>query len=512
MYVCSSFWNRFALLLATFLTLTSAAAAANSGGNCDKLKSLALPETSISATEAIAAGAFNLPGRNGNAAKDLPAFCRVTATIKPTSDSDIKIEVWLPEAGWNGKYQGVGNPGWAGAINYPDLMRALERGYAAASTDTGHSGANGTFALGHAEKLVDFGYRSEHEMTLKAKALITAYYGNAPKLSYFVGCSSGGRQAFMEAQRFPDDYDGIVAGAPTNNWTNMMFARIWIAQATLNDPASYIPPAKYPVLHKAALDACDALDGVQDGVIDDPTRCHFDPKAIQCKDGDGPNCLTSAQVEAARKIYTPAKNARTGQEIFPAMEPGSELVWATLAGGPKPIALADDHFKYVVFQDPNWDFKTLNFDGDIDKAQKFDDGILSATNPDLKPFLSHGGKLIHYHGWTDQQVMPLNSINYYAKVAKGLGGIDKTMDSYRLFMVGGMNHCGGGVGVNTFDMVGALDQWAANGKAPDRILASHSSGGKVDRTRPLCPYPQKAQYTGSGSTDDAANFVCVAGK
>src|SRR5579871_195447 len=402
---------RSASVLFPALFAATAVYGATSAGDCDSLKTLALPDTAITATESVAAGAFSLPGRGGNAAKDLPAFCRVTATIKPTSDSDIKMEVWLPATGWNGKYQGVGNGGWAGSISYAELIPALKRGYAAASTDTGHTGANGSFALGHPEKLIDFGYRSEHEMTLKAKAIIAAFYGSAPKLSYFVGCSSGGRQALMEAQRFSNDYDGIIAGAPTNNWTNMMFGRIWVAQATLNDPASYIPPAKYPVIHKAALDACDALDGVKDGVIGDPTRCHFDPKVIECKNGDGPDCLTSAQVEAARKIYTPAKNSRTGQTIFPAMEPGSELVWATLAGGPKPIALADDHFKYVVFQDPNWDFKTLNFDSDLTKAQKLDNGTLSATNPDLKPFVSHGGKLIHYHGWTDQKVMPRNSIN-----------------------------------------------------------------------------------------------------
>jgi feruloyl esterase len=289
----------------------------------------------------------------------------------------------------------------------------------------------------------------------------------------------------MEAQRFPNDYDGIAAGAPTNNWNNMMFGRMWVAQATLKDPASYIPPAKYPAIHKAVMEACDALDGVKDGVLEDPTRCHFDPGAIECKGADGPDCLTSPQVEAARKIYTPARNPRTGEAIFPAMEPGSELVWATLAGGPKPIALADDYFKYVVFENPNWDFKTLNFDSDFAKAERRDGGILSATNPDLRPFFSHGGKLIQYHGWTDQQVMPRNSIDYYNSVVKEIGDAAKTGDSYRLFMAPGMGHCGGGEGPNKFDMVGALAQWVEKGKAPDAILASRNEGN-ASRTRPLC--------------------------
>ena len=492
----------------TFLTLTLLTAAP-AGGSCESMASLNLPDTTITSIQSVAAGAFTPPGRAARGFQDLPAFCRVAATLKPTSDSDIKIEVWMPAAGWNGKYEGVGNGGWAGSINYADMAQALRRGYATSSTDTGHTGGSASFALGHAEKLIDFGYRSEHEMTVKAKAIIAAFYGTAPKFSYFAGCSSGGRQALMEAQRFPNDYDGIVAGAPTNNWTNMMFGRIWVAQATLKDSASYIPPAKYPVIHKAALEACDAADGVKDGVIGDPTRCHFDPQVLECKESDGPDCLTTAQVEAARKIYAAPKNPSSGQEIFPGMEPGSELVWATLAGGPKPIALADDHFKYVVFQDPNWDFKTLNFDGDLSKAEKADHGILSAISPDLKAFASHGGRLIHYHGWSDQQVQPRNSVNYYNSVDKALGGTGKEKDSYRLFMAPGMNHCGGGDGPNTFDMLGALEQWVEKGKAPDQILASHSTNGKVDRTRPLCPYPQVARYKGSGSTDDAVNFACA---
>jgi feruloyl esterase len=482
-------------MLRKLVVFLAPALAALAQDPCERLKSLSLPHTTVTATD-------SMPAQGA-----VPAHCRVAATLRPSSDSDIGIEVRLPTANWNGNYEAVGNGGWAGTINEAEMAAALQRGYATSSTDTGHHTPGASFALGHPEKLIDFGYRSEHEMTVTAKAIIAAFYAAGPKLSYFVGCSSGGRQALMEAQRYPDDYDGIAAGAATNNWNNMMFGRIWVAQATLEDAASYIPPAKYPVIHKAVMEACDALDGVKDGVLEDPTRCHFDPGALACKSADGPACLTGPQVAAARKIYTPARNSRTGTQIFPAMERGSELVWATLAGGPKPIALADDYFKYVVFENPNWDFKTLNFDSDFAKAQKRDGGTLSATNPDLRPFFSHGGKLIQYHGWTDQQVMPRNSIDYYRSVVREMGDAAKTADSYRLFMAPGMNHCGGGEGPNKFDVLGALAQWVENGKAPGSILASRNQGS-VSRTRPLCPYPQVAVYKGTGSTDDAANFAC----
>ena len=362
--------------------------------------------------------------------------------------------------------------------------------------------------MGHPEKLIDFGYRSVHGMTVAAKALMAAFYGEGPKLAYFEGCSSGGRQALMEAQRFPEDYDGIVAGAATNNWTKMMFGRIWVGQATLSDAANYIPPAKYPMIHRAVLAACDARDGVKDGVLNEPMKCSFDPGVLACKDADEVDCLTRGQVEAASRIYSPAMNPRTGEVIFPPMERASELVWARLAGGPEPIELATDYFKYVVFEDPKWNFRTLNFDGDVAKALKWDGGVLSAVNPDLRPFFARGGKLITYHGWTDQQVMPENSISYYKSVAASVGAA-KADASYRLFMVPGMNHCGGGDGPNKFDMLSALETWRESGKVPDAVVASHATEGKVDRTRPLCAFPEVAKYKGSGSTDEAGNFACV---
>jgi feruloyl esterase len=483
-----------------------------SAATCESLASLKLPDTTITAAQVVAAGEFSPPNAQGakgkgglNVYKDLPEFCRVSATLKPSADSDIKVEFWLPTSGWNRKLQVVGNGGWAGVISYSAMAEALRAHYASASTDTGHVGGSGSFALGHQEKLIDFGWRSEHEMTVKAKAVAQAFYGSAPRLAYWNGCSTGGRQGLKEAQKFPDDYDGIIAGAPANRTA----LSLWIAFATLKDPASYIPPAKYPVIHQAVLAACDALDGVKDGLIENPTKCKFDPKDLLCKGADGPSCLTAPQVEAARKIYSPATNPRTGQELFPSLVPGTELGWGVQAAGPDPSANIFDHFKYVVFKDPNWDWKTFDFDTGIARAAQPENEVMNATDPNLKPFFSHNGKLLIYHGWSDTNVATLNTIKYYNSVVDTTGG-PKVFDNVRLFLEPGMGHCGGGEGPNVFDKVGALEQWVEQGKAPDKIIASHSTAGKVDRTRPLCPYPQVAKYSGSGSIDDAANFSCQA--
>jgi feruloyl esterase len=369
---------------------------------------------------------------------------------------------------------------------------------------------DGSFAFGHPEKLVDFAYRAVHEMTLQAKSIVNAYYGRAPRLSYWNGCSTGGRQGLKEAQRYPTDYDGIIAGAPGINWTHLTTQGLWVAHATLKNSAAYIPREKYAMIHKAVLAACDGLDGVKDGVLGDPMRCHFDPRVLQCNGDDTSTCLTAPQVGAARKIYGPAKNPRTGAEIFPGLELGSEMGWAALAGGPAPFSAAVDHFKYVVFKNPDWDYKTLDFDKDVALADKTDNGAINAIDPNLKAFFGHGGKLLLYHGWTDQLIPPRNSINYYTSVAHTLGGTSTVADSMRLFMVPGMNHCTGGDGTDSFDGLTALEQWVEQKKAPEQVLASHLTNGVADRTRPLCPYPMVASYKGAGSTDDAANFACKA--
>jgi feruloyl esterase len=496
------------LLISVALGAVSAFAA-----SCESLSSLALPDTTITASsvgagEFTQAAAAGKKGKGGNPFAALPAFCRVQMTIKPSSDSDIQVELWLPASNWNKKYEANGNGGWSGSITPATLATGVERGYATAMSDTGHEGGSASFALGHPEKLIDWGYRSSHEMALKGKAVIKAFYGEDPKFSYFNGCSAGGRQALKEAQMYPTDFDAIVAGSPGLNWTGRSSQAVWIAQATHKDESSFVPNTKFPAIHQAALDACDALDGVKDGVIDDPTRCHFDPKVLECKGADAPTCLTAPQVETVRHIYASVINVTTKQEFFPGHEPGSEMGWNTMASA-NPFGLGTDLFKFVVFNDPNWDYKSMNWDSDLDKTLKAA-GNLNAMDTNIKPFMSRGGKMIQYHGWADPQISPRSSVNYYKAVLDAQGGAKNVMGSYRLFMEPGMAHCGGGDGPNTFDMLTALEQWKEQGKAPDQIIASHMTDGKVDRTRPLCPYPQTAKYKGTGSTDEAANFSCMA--
>jgi feruloyl esterase len=463
---------------------------------CAGLAAFNLKGTTITRAEVVAAGnEFNAP-----------EFCRVAATLTPTADSDIKVEIWLPAANWNGKFQAVGNGGWAGVISYADMANALRAGYATASTDTGHTGGSGAFALGHPEKLIDFAWRSEHEMTVTAKAVIQAFYGSAPKRSYWNGCSTGGRQGLKEAQMFPDDYDGIIAGAPANR-TAMA---LWIAHAVLKDPASYIPPAKYPVIHQAALAACDAADGLKDGLIGDPSTCRFDPAVLLCKDGDGPACLTRAQVDAAKKIYSPGINPRDGRRLFASLVPGTELGWGAQAAGPEPMPLILDQYRFVVFRDPKWDWRTFDFDKDAARGDLPENLVMNATDPDMKRFFSRGGKILLYQGWSDPMITAPNTIAYYDSVVKNLGGASNTSASIRLFLAPGMGHCRDGEGPNTFDKIGSLEKWVEQGTAPDVLIASHSVAGRVDRTRPLCPYPQVARYKGTGSSDEAANFVCAA--
>ena len=479
---------------------------------CERLAaSLKLPRTTVTSAQAVPAGAFVPPGPGGaaaaKAAAGLPAFCRVRLTLKPSADSDIKSEVWLPLSGWNGKFQQVGNGAWGGSIQYGPLGDGLRRGYAVASTDTGHGGSDASFAVGHPEKLIDFGYRAVHETAMQGKATVVAGYGTGPRVSYFEGCSGGGRQAFMEAQRFPLDFDAIIAGDPGYNRMAQSFQLVSIAQATLTDPASFIAPAKYPVIHQAALNACDALDGLKDGLISDPPRCHFDPAVLLCKGGDDPNCLTQPQVQAAKKIYAPLKDPRTGEEVFPGLEPGSEPRWAVSVGGPRPLGMSDDLFKSIVIKDVNWDFKTLDVSKHLDLARTIDNGTISPTSPNLAAFLGRGGKLLMYHGWGDPNISPRSSTHYYERLVSTLGK-SRVEGSVRLYMVPGMGHCGGGEGPNTFDMMSVLDEWREHGKAPAEVVASHLTEGKVDRTRPLCPYPQMARYKGTGSINEAANFVC----
>jgi feruloyl esterase len=402
----------------------------------------------------------------------------------------------------------------AGSISYAGMAALLARGYATSSTDTGHEGANndGSYALGHREKVIDFGYRAVHKMTVKAKLIVAAYYGRVPTFSFWLGCSTGGRQALTEAQRFPSDYNGIVAGAPANFLTHLQASSIWKAQAIRNNQGGLIPPYKLPLIHNAIVAACDANDGLKDGLLSDPRLCDFDPKILQCKGDDGPDCLTAAQVAVARAFYTATVNPRTKQQIYPGLALGSELGWSSDVGrmhADITKTQASEYLRYAVFQDPKWDFTTFDFDSAMAQADRIDDGATKATDPNLRDFFQRGGKLLQYHGWSDPSISPLNSINYYSSVVDLMEGVAHVETSYRLFMVPGMDHCAGGDGPNTFDSIRTIEEWVETGKAPERIVASQMKDGKINRSRPLCPFPQVALYNGTGGTDDAANFSCA---
>jgi feruloyl esterase len=323
------------------------------------------------------------------------------------------------------------------------------------------------------------------------------------------GCSQGGRQGITEAIRYPSDYDAIIAGAPAIGHMRLHAARLALNRFVNRGDGSYIPPEKYPMIHRAAVSACDALDGVTDGLIGDPRTCQFDPAILTCTGGDGPSCLTAAQVETARGMYAPIKDASTGRVVSGALlQPGSELGWQRL-GGAEPLVNAVEPFKYVVFANVNWDWRTFRLSTDLPRALQADEGIIDRADPDLQPFFDGGGKLLLYHGWSDPQVPPLATVAYFNAVLKSTGEA-RRRSAIELYMEPGVNHCWGGNGPDTFDAVAALEQWQHNGRAPTRIIASHTSDSVVDRTRPLCAYPQVAKYVGRGSIDDAKNFRCAA--
>jgi feruloyl esterase len=407
------------------------------------------------------------------------------------------------------------------------MVKPLQQGYATSSTDTGHQGGgtDGTWALGNYERIVNFADRSTHLMAEADKVILKAFYSAQPAHAYFNGCSQGGHEAMIEAQRYPADFDGIIAGDPANNWTHHYIGG-HLSTALAMEGDGYIPAGKIHILADAVNNQCDALDGIKDGVLNDPRRCHFDPDILLCKGSDSSECFTREQVAAVRKIWTGLRTPE-GQVIYPGLVPGGEAGpggWAGYVTGNAPgqgrhALLGVPFFKFMVFEDPNWDYKTFKFtasdgfDSDIDYTDSKLGALFNAVNPDLSQFKARGGKLIHYHGWSDPDITPLNSINYYQSVTRAQGGdahgLESTVQFYRLFMVPGMQHCGGGPGATAFDMIEPLDNWADKGVAPSKVIASHLTNGLVDRTRPLCPYPQEAQWNGTGSTDDAANFVCA---
>jgi feruloyl esterase len=542
-----------ASVIAAAIALTAPSAHAQS--SCNELTNLSIPNTSVTAATPVTAGATVTTATSATATVTAPVdFCRVQITLTPVDGSTIQMEVWLPPpSAWDGRFQGTGNGGFQGTISISELAAAVARGDATANSDQGHVGANAdaSFIVGHPQSFVDFGYRATHLMTVTGKQVVQAYYGKPQDYAYFAGCSSGGRQALKEAQMFPDDYNGILAGDPANDWVNLNVDQIYVVQVNETDPAGTIPPADYALINQAVLAQCGATDGVQDpGFVANPRLCHFDPSVLQCPNGQSSGCLTAQQIQTVLAIYKGPTDGRTGESLFPGFEPGSETLWGSITptGTPGGFAVAQSYFQYFVFGDPNWNYLTLNYTSDVTLAEQQDHGVVGALNANLARFAGNGGKLIQYHGWADSTIASGSSTNYYTRVAMGRAGntveqrtdavatpvsqiaFNQVYEYYRLFMVPGMGHCTGGPGPFVFgqpaqlpvpvedaqhDILTALEQWVEKGVAPEEIVATKyvndTPSQGVAFSRPLCPYPMTAHYSGAGDQTNAASFACVEG-
>jgi feruloyl esterase len=455
----------------------------------------------------------------------VPQYCKVDGHVA-VPGNEVTFRLGLPTS-WNGKYYFVGVGGLGGSIG--NLNAGLTRGYASASTDTGHDANDPTWGANRAKE-IDYGHRGTHVTAVAGKELTAAFFGKAPDHAYFNGCSNGGRQALMEVQRYPTDFDGIIAGDPATG-TPMQVGRALVFQRMLLNPENYLPIAKVEILSKATLAECDAKDGLKDGLISDPRLCTFKPETLKCAGGDGPDCLTAAQVETVRKIYSPVKtpDGKTYTQGFPAGHEGGPTGWpawiigrtpptpqadGTLAFGsqvPSGYNLSESNMRFLATEndDQSFNWKTLKFPQDLPRLASMTE-ILSPHDADLRPYKQRGSKIIMYHGWSDPAISAYGTLDYYQQMSKIVGG-QKEADTFsRLYFVPGMHHCSGGPGPNAFDMLTVLENWIEKGVAPTSVVASHSTEGKVDRTRPLCPYPQVATYSGSGSIDEAANFRCAA--
>lgn len=522
------------------LALCAGMAAATTPQACESLAGQRFGPAEILEARSKAAGSeFSMLGLFlGVPFNEVPASCRVSGTIRPSADSDIRFELWLPRD-WNGKLFASGNGGLAGNIDTISLGIGLQRGYASLSTDTGHEAkdTDGRWALGHPEKIVDYGHRGVHEAAVAAKATINAYYGKPPQRSYFNSCSNGGRQGLMEAQRYPEDYDGIIAGAPAFDPSGMVSTMAWNQQVLRREPGAMLKKAKLPAIEAAVLKSCDAIDGLADGVVDDPRNCRFDPAVLLCKGRESDDCLTATQVESLRLIYAGPGGSHLGQP-HRGSEPGGEMGrnWSDWVTGSwrhdaAQYGFSNAFFQNLVYSDPEWDNSRFDFQRDRRVMQERLGAILDAVDPDLSRFQARGGKLILYHGWSDAALAPRRTVDYYESVRAKLGA--KRSDGFmRLYMAPGVQHCAGGPGPNAFGQYGpgggqdpksnlpaALEAWVEQGVAPGPIVASkyendikgvlapHRTGLK--RTRPLCPYPQVARWNGKGSAHLAASFSCV---
>lgn len=465
--------------------------------SCKNLDSQLIRSGSITATELIEAGRFEPASNNSEIYSELGVFCRVSAVLSPVAGSNIEIEVWLPTENWNNKLVAVGNGGFAGVISYDALAEALTEGFAAVSTDTGHQGGTPDFLLDNVT-LTDFAYRSIHEMTVAAKALVTDFYAIAPRLTYFNGCSTGGRQALTAAQRYPDDFDGIVAGAPANSTLRMTMQQLWNSRIVNDTPGLDLSEDDFMLINSAMLAACDGLDGLEDRIIENPAMCNAELTSIAG--------LSELEIEAIQKIYQGAVNPASGELIYPGFAKGSELGWTAMVNR-QPFAYSNAMQALVVNQDADWDFMDLDYARDLAGLDERVNALgMQAIDPDISDFINNGGKLLLYHGWNDPLISPFNSINYYNEVQASVRL--NTEDSVRLFMMPGVNHCRGGNGFDTWSKLRVIDAWRESGEAPDRINAARFENNGVMSTRPLCAYPQVAVYTGGEESTHAASFQC----
>lgn len=484
--------------------------------DCESLTGMKFGSAEVVAATVVAAGSFDPPGPGFGPSPyaSLNEFCRVQLVATPARQSEIGIEVWLPGASWNGKLLGIGNGAWGGSISHTGLADAINDNYAAVATDTGHTGMDADFLNEHRNKLRDFAYRAVHEMTVAAKAVISAVYQSEPQQSYFSGCSTGGRQALIAAQRYPDDYDGIIAGAPAHHPSHLHGMQIWTSAIANRSADAVLTQQDFSLINNAAMAACDVLDGVADNVIEDPRQCSFDPGVLACEAGQDTDCLQPGQLETARMIYAGPTDA-AGNRLYPGLAPGSEAGWRSFSGeggwttlaGTEPMSLALETYELLVYPNGDWDWRNFDPDADISRAARRIGSIMDAINPDLTDFIERGGKLLLYHGWSDPGIPPAGTIDYYRQVHSTLGS-DLTDDSVRLFMVPGMGHCRNGTGTDSFDALSALDRWIATDEPPERIEAKRETRGTVIRSRPLCAYPATAVYDALGDSDQARSFVC----
>ena len=394
----------------------------------------------------------------------------------------------------------------------------MRQGYAAGSTDTGHEGGSGSFALdstGHLNWLLirDNAYLGTHEMTVTAKALIDAFYGTPARHAYFNGCSTGGRQGLSEAQRYPADYDGILSGAPAINWTRLHVEQMWgtVVMLATHNP---VPQCKFAAATSAAVAACDANDGVKDGVIENPRACKFDPRQLI---GTSTPCgdFTAADANVIRKIWEGPRR-QDGSFLWYGLQRGGDFSGLSSTGGaplvPRPNPITMEWWRYFLNQNPQWDYMNLtpaSYEQYWDQSVEEFSAVLATDNPDLSAFRDRGGKLVLWHGWSDQLIYPEGTIDYYQRVEKQMGGAENTMKFARLFLAPGVGHCGGGPGPSPQGQFDAVVKWVEDGKAPETLTALSRANGAT-HTRPLCQFPQVAKYKGTGSTDDAANFTCAA--